>query len=137
MWVDTTLASNGSMEGHAWLAFFFTPMIPIFFSLVQLGTAVAFLVYGIACFFSRALTAEFERWGLRSIQRLTGGLEMLGGLGLLVGFFSSTIRFISSLGLALMMVCALLVRAKVRDRAMLWAPAALLLVITLGIAFRQ
>ena len=116
---------------------FFSSMIPILFSLVQLGTAVAFLVYGIACFFSRALTAEFERWGLRSIQRLTGSLEILGGLGLLVGFFSPTIRCMSSSGLALMMVCALLVRAKVRDRAVLWAPAALLLVVTLGLALYQ
>jgi uncharacterized membrane protein YphA (DoxX/SURF4 family) len=93
----------------------------------QIASFVAFFGYGVACFFSAALIDEFKRWGLEPLRKLTGGLEVLGALGLLAGFVSPIIRTFSATGLALMMVCALFVRAKMRDRPMLWVPATVLL----------
>lgn len=108
-------------------------MPPLLLPLAQLVSIVAFLAYGLACFFSEALTAEFKRWGLGPLQRLTGGLEILGAIGLIVGFVSPTIRMMSAGGLALMMICAMFVRAKMRDPFVLWIPAVVLLAINVYI----
>lgn len=101
--------------------------------LAQLISAIAFLVYGVACFYSQKLTLEFQRWGLAWIQKLTGALEVLGALGLLVGFSNPTLRMLSAGGLSLMMLVAVGVRAKVRDPFLQWLPAVLLLLLNLYI----
>lgn len=109
-------------------------MAPKFLILAQVCSIVAFLSYGTACFISSRLVAEFKRWGLEPLRKVTGGLEIAGALGLLIGFFDPIIRTLSAAGLSVMMICAVLVRAKIRDRAMLWAPAVILLLINLAIA---
>lgn len=109
-------------------------MPPLLIITAQLLSVVAFLTYGIACFFSERLTAEFKRWGLEPIRKITGALEVLGALGLMVGFVDPTIRTLSAAGLTLMMGGAVIVRAKVGDRLVLWVPAVILFGINLCIA---
>jgi len=46
---------------------------------------VAFAIYGAQCLFSASMQAEFIRFGLERFRVLTGILEVLGGVGLLVG----------------------------------------------------
>lgn len=101
--------------------------------IAQLVSSISFFCYGVACFYSAKLTAEFQRWGLAPIQKLTGALEILGGLGLAAGFMYPTLRLLSAGGLALMMACAVLVRAKIRDPFLHWLPAVILLLLNLYI----
>lgn len=95
---------------------------------------IAFLGYGLACFFSRSLIAEFERWGCGSLRKLTGGLQVLGALGLLAGLRDPFVRMISASGLAFMMACAVVVRLRVRDPLIRWIPALVLLLVNVLVA---
>lgn len=60
---------------------------------------------------------------------MTGWLELLGGLGLILGLWWPTAFWISSGGLALLMLCGLLTRLRMRDRLPLLVPALLLLLL--------
>ncbi|MGB5553646.1 MAG: DoxX family protein [Flavobacteriaceae bacterium] len=60
---------------------------------------------------------EFRRFGLSDGQRkLTGILQLLGGLGLAIGYFTSAhILLFASVGLCLLMLLGFGVRIKIRD----------------------
>jgi hypothetical protein len=61
------------------------------------------------------LKNEFRRFGLEKFGVLTALLEILGALGLLVGFFSTPILLLSSGGLALLMFFGMIARVLVKD----------------------
>lgn len=69
------------------------------------------------------MRVEFERYGLARFRALTGVLELLGGLGLLVGLYSLPILLFSSAGLALLMLAGTAVRIKIRDSFLSMLPA--------------
>jgi hypothetical protein len=58
---------------------------------------------------------EFKRFGLEKFATLTGILELLGGLGMLIGLQIVFIMLISSGGLALLMLLGFVVRIKMKD----------------------
>jgi hypothetical protein len=58
---------------------------------------------------------EFNRYGLRRFQKLTGVLEVLGALGLLLGLKFKILLTISAAGLALLMLLGFGVRIKIKD----------------------
>jgi len=93
-----------------------------------LVSAVIFLVYGLLCLFSNGMEAEFERYGLSRFRRLTGGLEVLGGVGLLVGLLVPEVMMVASGGLALLMLLGVIARVRVRDPLLEILPASVLLV---------
>jgi len=95
---------------------------------VVLSAAVLFLVYGLLCLFSNGMEAEFERYGLSRFRRPTGALEVLGGVGLLVGLLITEVMLVASAGLALLMLLGLVARIRVRDPLLEMVPAAVLLV---------
>lgn len=79
-------------------------------------TAFAFLYYGLGCFFSNHIVDEFERYGLSKFQRrLTGSLQLLGSLGIMIGLYIPVIGFISAFGLSVLMILGFSVRIKIRD----------------------
>jgi hypothetical protein len=92
----------------------------------QLLSFSAFLFYGYVCVFTDKLVPEFERYGLSHMRVLTGCLEILGALGVLCGICCSIIGILASLGLALMMLCAIYVRIKIRDSLLETLPAIIL-----------
>jgi len=95
---------------------------------------LSFLIYGLACCLSDKLTAEFERYGVASLRRLIGTLEVMGALGQLVGLcYTSWLLPLSSSGLALLMVCALVVRLKIKDPWLASVPAIVLCLLNLSI----
>ncbi len=107
---------------------------------VKLGTAhlitqwiliVAFASYGATCFFSARLVAEFERYRLPKLRRLTGLLEIAGALGLLAGFMYDPLRILSSACLALLMICAVLARIRIGDSFGAMMPAIILLIMSI------
>ena len=80
---------------------------------------------------------EFQRFGLKNIGLTIVILEILGALGLLVGFLSQTILLISSLGLALLMMAGVIVRIKVKDKPQLILPAFFFLLLNAYIFWRS
>jgi uncharacterized membrane protein YphA (DoxX/SURF4 family) len=91
-------------------------------------SAVLFLVYGALCLFSNGMEEEFERYGLSRFRRLTGGLEVLGGVGLLVGLLVPEVMLVAAAGLALLMLLGVIARVRVRDALLEIVPAAVLMV---------
>ena len=49
-------------------------------------SAVSFLLYGIGCFTSAFMKEEFVRYGIPKLRKLIGVLQLLGSLGIIVGF---------------------------------------------------
>ncbi len=78
-------------------------------------SAVAFIAYGIVCVSSRSMVGDFRRFGLENLRVLTGVLEIVAGVGLLVGLWWLPAQVIAGSGLALLMLCAFAVRLHVRD----------------------
>ena len=76
---------------------------------------VLFLYYGTSVLVSDAMAAEFERFGLSRFRRLTGGLEVLGALGLILGYFVSHFDIAASAGLTVLMVAGVIVRFRSGD----------------------
>lgn len=71
---------------------------------------------------------EFKRFGLTDFQRFaTGTLQLFGAIGLITGLFIPVIGFLSSAGLAAMMLGAFLVRMKIKDGFFESAPSLLFL----------
>ena len=72
---------------------------------------------------SRAMRKEYDRYGLTKLRSLVGTLQVLGAIGLLVGLHTPWIGQFSAGGLALMMLCGVGVRIKIKDTALETLPA--------------
>jgi uncharacterized membrane protein YphA (DoxX/SURF4 family) len=83
--------------------------------IVIIFSSLSFIAYGILCLYSKKLIKEFERFGLKNYRILVGVLELLGGIGLLVGLIIPIILSISAGGLALLMLLGFGVRLKMKD----------------------
>ena len=76
---------------------------------------VAFFVYGLTCLVTDRMVAEFERYGLGALRKLTGLLEVAGSLGLLAGYFYPPLLVLSSGCLSLLMLFAVGARVRIRS----------------------
>ncbi len=106
-------------------------------TLAILGSSLAFLTYGTLCLVTSSMQAEFKRFGLEHLRTLTGVLEVLGGVGLLVGLKWPFALRLSSAGIALLMIAGLLVRIKVGDGWLLCLPAFALLLLNVFILMKS
>ncbi len=97
-------------------------------------SGAAFVGYGARCFVSRATVAEFEHYGLPRYRVLTGVLEVVGGLGLLVGLGYRPLLQLSAAGLAALMLLGTIVHVRIRDPWQAALPALTLLGVNLFIA---
>jgi hypothetical protein len=95
---------------------------------LRVVSIVAFLVYGVACVSGRSMVAEFERFGLARFRVMTGALEVLGALGLLVSYAVPELLALAAGGLGLLMFLGVLTRIRVRDPLPALLPAFLLMV---------
>lgn len=100
-----------------------------------LTSSLSFLIYGAMLLKSEEMQKEFKRFKLEKLMILTGVLELLGGAGLLVGFYIDIILFISSGGLALLMFFAFLVRIKMRDSFWVSLPSFFFMVLNIFIFY--
>ncbi len=98
-------------------------------------SVVLFLYYGTACLFADAMKADFERFGLSRLRLLTGALEVLGAIGLLVGHFAPVLAVASAAGLAVLMALGVMTRVRVRDPWWEALPAAILMLVNGFIAW--
>ncbi|MEJ1221884.1 DoxX family protein [Sediminicola sp. 1XM1-17] len=103
---------------------------------LTLFSSLSFLFFGVGCFFSPRMKLEFIRYGLNRQQRLlTGLLQILGSLGLLLGLFMSPILcLVASLGLFLLMLLGLMVRIRIKDSILKSSPALIYALINLFLA---
>jgi hypothetical protein len=90
-----------------------------------LMSGISFFLYGSQVLISPKMNMEFKRFGLEKLQKPTGILQLLGGLGLLTGLLlaQNMLLLISSGGLALLMLFGFGVRLKVKDGFWLSFPA--------------
>jgi uncharacterized membrane protein YphA (DoxX/SURF4 family) len=99
-------------------------------------SGVAFLVYGVLCFYSASMANDFHRFGLDYLRIPTGVLELLGGAGLLIGLKWLPALRISSAGLALLMFIAFAVRMRARDGIAVSIPSFTLIFLNLYILMK-
>lgn len=97
---------------------------------------ISFLVYGGRCLFTETMVREFERWRVPQLRHLTGLLEMIGALGLVVGQGIPWIGFLAAAGLSLLMVCGVLVRMRIKDSLLQTLPAVIFLALSLFVTYR-
>ena len=88
-------------------------------------SALSFLVFGITCFVTDHMRAEFVRYGLSKQLYLVGSLQIIGAIGLCAGYFLdlNLLTIISAIGLALLMLLGFGVRLRTRDTFIQSAPS--------------
>lgn len=104
--------------------------------LIGLSSAI-FFFYGILCLTSLSMLHDFQRYGLANLRTLTGVLELLGSVGLVVGYKWPFSLRVSSGGLALLMLIAFAIRVKFRDGIALSLPSFLLMLVNAYILVRS
>lgn len=103
-------------------------------SLFTFISIVSFLFFGIACLTTKQMKTEFVRYGLSKYRKLIGILQLLGALGLIFGYYYSTIiHALAALGLAVLMFLGFLVRLKIKDSLIQTLPSLLYAVLNGGI----
>lgn len=105
----------------------------LFYHLANAVSIALFLYYGTACLFANGMVDEFERYGLSRYRRAIGALEVLGAIGLVVGYLFSPVSTLSAGGLSVLMLLGLGVRMKMRDSILDMVPAAFLLLVNVFI----
>ena len=99
--------------------------------LLVLVSGISFIIYGSLLLLSPKMQNEFKRFGLEKFTKLTGVLELLGGIGMLIGLMFDNILLISSGGLTLLMLLGFIVRLKVKDGFWLSFPSFFFMILNL------
>lgn len=103
-------------------------------SLVVFST-ISFLFFGISCFLTTYMRQEFVRYGLTKQRELIGVLQILGAIGLSLGYvYLSILGIVSAIGLSLLMILGFIVRLKIKDTLVLAAPSIIYAIINAFIA---
>ena len=100
-------------------------------AIVQGLSIVAFALYGIGALWSDRMLTEFERYGLARLRVLIATLQIVGSVGLFLGFFFRPLLVLSAGGFAAMMLLAIFTRARIRDPISATVPAFVLMCLNL------
>lgn len=110
--------------------------VTLAFEVALVLSAAAFLAYGTACLAFDGMKRDFERFGMGRLRVLTGSLEVLGAVGLLVGWvLSPSLVAASAAGLALLMGAGVATRIRVLDSLAQTLPALVLLAMNAFVAW--
>jgi len=71
------------------------------------------------------MISEYERWGYKNQRIILGSCQLLGGLGLLVGLAIPLMLSVASFLLMCMMLTAVFVRIKIKEKVVKMLPAVL------------
>jgi len=91
--------------------------------LLVVFSALSFIFYGINSFFTKRMVSEYARWGYSDHRILLGCIQLLGGIGLLIGITNSVLLSVTSFLLTFMMITAIFVRVKIKDSLINMFPA--------------
>lgn len=96
-----------------------------FLNSLVIFSASSFLIFGIACFVTEHMRSEFVRYGLTKHLKLVGILQIIGAVGLALGFFCKIdlLTVSSSIGLAVLMLLGFGVRIRIKDPFVKSAPS--------------
>lgn len=107
------------------------------FLVLTIINAFAFIIYGFLCIFTNHMIEEFTRYNLLKFRELTGILELLGGIGCILGFcFFPSLFIFSCAGLAILMLLGIIVRVKVGDPIYQIIPALFLGILNIFLVYR-
>jgi len=114
-----------------WIGQHASPLAPLdaLYEALRALSILAFLVYGTTCVATDRMVAEFERYGLPAWRRLTGSLEIVGALGLLVGVWWPPLGVAAAGGLTVLMAGGTWTRIRIRDSLLQTLPAASLMLV--------
>ena len=79
------------------------------------------------------MVVEFERYRLARFRKITGYLQILGAVGLLVGFVQSVAGLMAALGLSIQMLLGFGVRLLIRDSLLQCLPSFSFMLINAGL----
>ena len=105
-------------------------------TVLAIFSGLAFIAYGLSLFFSNKMKSEFERFQLQRFMYLVGSLEILGGLGQLIGIFVNPLLVFSSIGLSILMLMGVLTRVRLKDNLILILPAFFFLILNSYLFFK-
>jgi len=91
--------------------------------LLILFSIISFLVFGSACLCSKRMRTEFARYGIPHYRKITGLLQLLGALGLMVGVFLPVAGLLAAAGLASLMFLGTVLRIRIQDTFIQTLPA--------------
>jgi uncharacterized membrane protein YphA (DoxX/SURF4 family) len=94
---------------------------------------VLFFYYGVSVLVSEAMVEEFEKFGLIRFRRVTGVLEVLGAVGLMLGYFIPPLVIAASGGLTLLMILGVAVRYRAGSTLLQALPALVMALINVYI----
>lgn len=106
-------------------------------SILTLFSGFSFLLYGYGLLTSKKMKQEFIRYNLAKFLKTIGILQIIGGSGLLLGFYYTPILMISSFGLGTLMLLAFMVRLRIKDGFWLSVPSFLFMLINYYICFSE
>ena len=86
-------------------------------------SAISFLYYGLNSLFSKRMISEYKRWGYQNQRLILGSCQISGGLGLLIGLAFPLMLSLASFLLMCMMIVAVLLRTRLKDRLVQKLPA--------------
>ncbi len=104
--------------------------------LPTLALTISFFIFGTRCLFAQAMVREFDRWRVPSLRHITGILERVGALGLVVGQWLPWVGLMSAAGLSLLMMCGLAVRVRIRDSFLHTLPAVVYVIASAFVLFQ-
>ena len=105
-------------------------------AIVQGLSIVAFAWYGMSALWSDGMLAEFERYGLARLRVLIATLQIVGSVGLTLGYYFPLLLLLSAGGFAAMMLLAVVTRARIRDPISATVPAFVLMCLNLFLVIR-
>ena len=119
--------------------------------IISLFSGISFIVYGITSFKSKRMISEFQRWGYGNQRKLIGCFQFIGGTGLIFGSLfvvksvdngralinSSNIVAASSFLLTILMIGAIFVRIKIKDKLITILPATLYAILNFIILYNS
>ncbi len=89
------------------------------------------------CFYSKFIIAEFHRYKLAKYRKLTGFLQLIGAIGLLIGLYKNpTLLLLSSAGLGFLMLAGFAVRIKIKDNLIQSSPSFIFAALNLYIVYK-
>ena len=83
------------------------------------------------------MLSEYARWGYKNQRILLGCLQLLGGVGLLIGITNTVLLSVASFLLTFMMITAVFVRIKIKDNIIQMSPAILYTVVNFIILYNS
>ena len=106
------------------------------FNFLILFSSVSFFFYGLSSFFNSFMIDEFIRYRIPQFRKLTGWFQLLGSLGIIIGFWVDNLQALSTICLSLMMLFGVAVRIKIKDNLIKILPAVFYCILNAYLSFK-